>query len=72
MANETIRLIYQIRALSREEKLRVLEALLTDLNSTPSEIEAEWIEVARERLQAYKEGRLTSVSYEEVISKYKK
>lgn len=71
MATETNKLIYQIRTLSREEKLRVLDALLTDLNSTPSEIEAEWIEVARKRWEAYKAGKLTTVSYEEVISKYK-
>ncbi|HKR13490.1 MAG TPA: addiction module protein [Pyrinomonadaceae bacterium] len=64
-------MIAQIRSLSKEEKLRVLDALLTDLDLTASKIEAVWIEEARERWHAYKAGRLATVSYEELMSKYK-
>jgi hypothetical protein len=71
MANSTDKLISEIRSLSNEEKLRVLEALLTDLNPAASKIDAMWIEKARERWYAYKAGRLTTVSYEELMSKYK-
>ena len=71
MANSTDKLISEIRSLSNEEKLRVLEALLIDLDPTAAKIDAAWIAKARERWQAYKGGRLATVSYEELMSKYK-
>lgn len=71
MATDADKLISQIRSLSKEEKLRVLDALLTDLDPSASKIRAVWIAEARARWNSYKAGRHGTVSYEEVMSKYK-
>lgn len=71
MATNVDKLVSEIRCLSNEDKLRVLDALLTDLNPTAPETDAVWVEEARERWQAYKAGRLATVSYEELMNKYK-
>ena len=70
MATQRDILLSQIRALPDEEKLRVLEALLTDLDKPDHEIDHIWALEARKRWESYKAGTLTTVSYEEVMSKY--
>ena len=42
MATNTEKLLSEIRLLSNEEKIRVLEALLTDLHEPDLDIEAVW------------------------------
>ena len=71
MATNTDKLVSEIRLLSNEEKIQVLEALLTDLLEPDPDIDAVWTAEARRRWQAYKGGRLASISYEELMSKYK-
>ena len=71
MATHTDKLVSEIRALPDEEKFRVLDALLTDLGQPDGEIESVWTHEARKRWEAYKDGRIGSVSYEELMSKYK-
>jgi putative addiction module component (TIGR02574 family) len=71
MAIDADKLISEIHSLAKEEKLRVLQALLTDLDSSASSSKAAWTAEARARWHAYKTGRLTTVSYEELMSKYK-
>ena len=70
MSTHADTLLSQIRALPDEEKLRVLEALLTDLNRPDDEIDQVWAVEARKRWVSYKAGRLTTVSYEEVMNKF--
>ena len=70
MSTHADTLLSQIRALPDEEKLRVLEALLTDLNRPDDEIDQVWAVEARKRWESYKAGRLTTVSYEEVMNKF--
>ena len=70
MATHADTLLSQIRALPDEEKLRVLEALLTDLDQSDDEIDHVWAVEARKRWESYKAGKLTTVSYEEVMSRY--
>jgi putative addiction module component (TIGR02574 family) len=70
MATHADTLLSQIRALPDEEKLRVLEALLTDLDKPDDEIDRVWAVEARKRWESYKAGRLRTVSYEEVMSKF--
>lgn len=70
MATHADTLLSQIRALPDEEKLRVLEALLTDLDKPDSEVDRVWAVEARRRWESYKAGKLTSVSYEEVMSRF--
>jgi len=70
MATTADKLLSQIRALPDEEKLQVLEGILTDLDKPDEEIDQIWALEARKRWAAYKAGRLRSVSYEELMSKY--
>lgn len=70
MATNTDKLVSEIRALPNDEKIRVLEALLTDLDQPDAEIDAVWAHEARRRWEAYKVGRIGTVSYEELMSKY--
>ena len=64
------RLVSEIQALPDEDKLRVLDALLTDLDKPDSDIDHVWAVEARKRWASYKAGRLATVSYEELMTKY--
>ncbi len=70
MATHADTLLSQIRALPDEEKIRVLEALLTDLDKSDDEIDHVWAVEARKRWESYKAGKLTTVSYEEVKNRF--
>ncbi len=70
MATQADRLVTEIRALPDEEKLRVLDAILTDLDKPDQEIDQVWAEEARKRWSSYKAGNLQTVSYEELMRKY--
>ena len=70
MATQADKLVTEIRALPDEEKLRVLDAILTDLDKSDQEIDQVWAEEARKRWNSYKAGRLQTVSYEELMRKY--
>ena len=72
MATTADKLLSEIRALPDEEKLQVLEGILTDLDKPDDEIDRVWAIEARKRWEAYKAGRLRTVSYEELMSKYKR
>lgn len=49
MATQADKLVSEIRALPDEEKLRVLDAILTDLDKPDQEIDQVWAEEARKR-----------------------
>jgi hypothetical protein len=70
MATQADKLVTEIRALPDEEKLRVLDAILTDLDKPDLEIDQVWAEEARKRWSRYKAGHLQTVSYEELMRKY--
>ena len=70
MASNAERLVSEIRALPDEEKLRVLDAILADLDKPDEDIDHVWAVEARKRWDSYKAGRLRTVSYEELMSKY--
>jgi hypothetical protein len=65
------KLVSEIRALPAEDKLRVLDAILTDLDKPDREIDYVWAVEARKRWASYKAGQLQSVSYEELMKKYR-
>jgi putative addiction module component (TIGR02574 family) len=70
MAIDAEKLVSEIRSLPEEEKLRLLDAILTDLDKPDPEIDRIWANEARKRWAAYKAGRLSTVSYEELMAKY--
>ena len=70
MATKVDKLVSELRSLPNEDKIRVLEALLTDLHEADPDVDAMWADEARRRWQAYKRGELASISYEELMSQY--
>jgi putative addiction module component (TIGR02574 family) len=72
MATNADRLLSEIRALPDEEKLRLLDMILTDMDTPNPEIDQIWANEARKRWKAYHAGRLKTVSYEELIRRYKR
>ena len=63
-------IVARFRALSKEEKLRVLDAILTDLAKPNEAINHVWTVEARKRWDSYKAGQIQTVSYEELMRKY--
>ena len=49
------------------EKFMLIEGLLTSLDEPDKTIDEIWAVEAEKRLRAYKEGKLKTVSYEEVF-----
>ena len=70
MTMQADELLTEIRALRDEEKLRVLDAILTELNKPNQEIDQVWAEEARKRWSRYKAGHLQTVSYEDLMRRY--
>ena len=70
MATRADHLVSEIRNLPEEEKLKLLDALLTDLDKPDEEVDQIWTVEARKRWNAYKEGKAATVSYEELMAKY--
>lgn len=72
MSTTADRLVEEIRGLSDLEKVRVVDAILTELDKPDPEIDRIWAEEARQRWMAYKAGRLPTISYEEVMAKHRR
>lgn len=72
MAKDVDKLAEEIRDLSDVEKLRLLDAILADLDKPDPEIDSIWAEEARKRWAAYKAGKVPTVSYESVMAKHRR
>ena len=70
MATNADKLVSEIRALPDEDKLRVLDAILTHLDKPDHELGRVWAVEPWKRWNNYKAGRLPTVSYEELMKKY--
>jgi putative addiction module component (TIGR02574 family) len=71
MAKTVDRLVAEIHDLPDIEKLRLVDAILADLDKPDPEIGRVWAEEARKRWTAYKAGRVPTVPYETVMSKHR-
>jgi putative addiction module component (TIGR02574 family) len=65
-------LLAEISDLSDIEKLRLVDDILTQLDKPDPEIDKIWANEARKRWEAYKAGRLQTVSYEEVMMPHRR
>ena len=72
MSEATDKLISKIKDWPAEEKLRLVDAILTDLCKPDPAIERIWADEARKRWVAYKAGQISTVSYEEVMAKHRR
>lgn len=66
------KLVSEIRELPDVEKLRLVDAILTDLDKPDPEIDRIWAEEARKRWAGYKAGRISTLSYEEVMTRHRR
>lgn len=71
MATINNKLIENIESLSDIEKLELVDSILMQLDKPDPEIDRIWAEEARKRWQAYKSGKLETVSYKQVMEKYR-
>lgn len=72
MTKTTEKLASEIRSLPDVEKLRLVDAILADLDKPDPEIDRIWAEEARKRWAAYKAGRIPTVSYQEVMDRHRR
>jgi putative addiction module component (TIGR02574 family) len=72
MATDVDKLALEIRSWPDLEKLRLVDAILSDLEKPDPEIDGVWAEEARSRWAAYKAGRIPTVAYEEVMAKHRR
>jgi hypothetical protein len=61
-----------IHSLTDVEKLHLVDVILRDLDRPDPEIDRIWADEARKRWSAYKSGKTQSVSYQDVMRKYKR
>jgi putative addiction module component (TIGR02574 family) len=71
MSTTADQLVLEIKGLSDVEKLRLVDAILTDLDKPDPEIDRIWADEARKRWAAYKAGLIPTLSYEEVMGKHR-
>jgi len=72
MTKTAEKLTQEIHSLSDIEKLQIVDAILTDLDKPDPVMDRIWAEEARKRWTAYKEGRIPTVSYQEVMDKHRR
>ena len=72
MAKTVDKLAAEIHDLPEVEKLRLVDAILADLDKPDPEIDRVWAEEARKRWAAYKAGRAPTVAYETVMAKHRR
>ena len=72
MSIATDKLTSEVQALSDIEKLRLVYTILADLDRPDPELDRIWADEARKRWTAYKEGKIPTVSYEELMAKYER
>jgi len=65
----TQELITEVTSLPIEERTRVVDSLLQSLNSPDQSVDAEWAQVANERLQELRSGKVKAVPGEEVFGR---
>lgn len=71
MATMKNKLIESIRSLSDGEKLELVDSILMHLDKPDPDIDRIWAKEARKRWQAYKSGKLETISYEQLMEKYR-
>ncbi|MBI5185301.1 MAG: addiction module protein [Nitrospinae bacterium] len=62
-------IIEEAECLPVEERLMVIDSLLRTINAPATEIDFEWIEVAKRRLEELRSGRTKAVPGDEVFAR---
>jgi putative addiction module component (TIGR02574 family) len=60
----------KIKSLPDSEKIALVDAILMQLDKPDPEIDRIWADEARKRWQAYKAGKIETVTYQQVMDKH--
>jgi putative addiction module component (TIGR02574 family) len=71
MATISKELEAKIRSLPDNAKLKLVDSILMQLDKPDPEIDRIWADEARKRWHAYKEGKIKTVPYEQVMDRYR-
>lgn len=71
MGTITEELAEKIRSLPDIEKIELVDSILMQLDKPDPEIDRIWADEARKRWMAYKAGKVETVSYDQVMDKYR-
>ena len=72
MMRKKDKLLKEALLLPVQEKSGLIEQLIKSLDKPDPEIDELWKKEAESRIDAYDEGKISSVSVQEAVSKYKK
>lgn len=61
----------KIKSLPDIEKIDLVDSILMQLDKPDPEIDRIWADEARKRWQAYKSGKIETVTYAQVMDKYR-
>ena len=61
----------KIKSLPDNEKIELVDSILMQLDKPDPEIDRIWADEARKRWQAYKAGKIETVTYGQVMNKYR-
>ena len=56
--------------LKPSERFIIIEALIRSLDAPDPKIEKEWAQEARKRLKAYKTGKISAISFDDMFNKH--
>jgi putative addiction module component (TIGR02574 family) len=71
MTEATKTLSMQARKLSAEERIELVDDILTSLDEPDPTNDRLWAKEAEDRLAAYRRGEIKALSLEEVLAKYR-
>ena len=61
----------KIKSLPDSEKIELVDSILMQLDKPDPDIDRIWADEARKRWQAYKAGKIETVTYQQVMDKYR-
>jgi putative addiction module component (TIGR02574 family) len=70
MTDKTKILIEEARKLSSEERIELVEAIMTSLGEPDADIDAAWATEVEDRIAAHERGEMTARPAAEVLAKY--
>ena len=71
MRDATKTLSVQARKLSADERIELVDDILTSLDEPDPAIDRLWAKEAEDRLAAYRRGEIKALHLEEVLAKYR-
>lgn len=71
MTSETKQLLKEALKLPAIDRANLADQLLTSLDQPDERIDSLWLKEVEERINAYRDGKITAIPIEEVLEKYK-